>query len=382
MLALSAGWAVFISTKVQTVMTPADGGHALLRPLIATDAIAFYVYKLIFPLKLGFHYDRAPLTVIRAGWLYYTWTVPASVALLILIFRKKAPWLLPSAALFIIGIAPVLGLIPFAFQRYATVADRYVYISMLGPALALAALLTQRFGTDGMTPQSRRIVILTVAAILTVFGLRSFIQTWVWRNNVTFFANGLWVNPRSFAANDGMAGVLASDGQFDPAKNFAERAVACDPGQSEGYITLGAIYTRLGDMTKAIESFRKAVEISPRSPEALTGLGGALAAKGEWAEAEKLLRQAIQIRPETADAHANLGVLFYQMRRYEDSFHETSLAVRYDPGNPNSQWRLFVLLNGHGDRGEALEHLRTVLQLDPNYPHAQEAYMQLTGTRP
>ncbi len=152
MLVISAGWMLH-AKMVQTVAAPADGGRAWLRPLIATDTLAFYLYKLIFPLRLGFHYDRAPLTVIQHHWLYYTWIFPAAVAGVLVVFSKKLSrfLLLPSAALFVVGIVPVLGLVPFAFQRYATVADRYLYVSMIGPALALAALL------GGMTVQTNAI---------------------------------------------------------------------------------------------------------------------------------------------------------------------------------------------------------------------------------
>jgi len=41
-------------------------------------------------------------------------------------------------------ILPVSGLVPFVFRKNSTVSDRYVYLSMLGPALALASFLFQR----------------------------------------------------------------------------------------------------------------------------------------------------------------------------------------------------------------------------------------------
>ncbi len=59
-----------------------------------------------------------------AAWLWYQ--------------RTRVPWLVSTAGVFVAGLLPVLGLVPFAFQAYSTVADRYVYIAMLGPALALA----------------------------------------------------------------------------------------------------------------------------------------------------------------------------------------------------------------------------------------------------
>ena len=51
--------------------------------------------------------------------------------------------LVAAVGVSVAGLLPVLGFIPFGFQHYSTVADRYMYTAMLGPALALAWGLAQ-----------------------------------------------------------------------------------------------------------------------------------------------------------------------------------------------------------------------------------------------
>ena len=46
-----------------------------------------------------------------------------------------------AAGIFVGGLLPTLGFIPFLYQDYSTVADRYMYLPMLGVSLALAAWL-------------------------------------------------------------------------------------------------------------------------------------------------------------------------------------------------------------------------------------------------
>ena len=75
------------------------------------------------------------------GWAYFTWTVPAAVAVLLWLARRRFPWLVAAAALFCVGVAPVLGLVPFDFQNFSTVCDHYLYFAMFGPALAAAFVL-------------------------------------------------------------------------------------------------------------------------------------------------------------------------------------------------------------------------------------------------
>ena len=58
--------------------------------------------------------------------------------------RRRVAWIGAAAAVFVSGLVPVLGLIPFDFQyHYSTVADRYVYLALLGLALGMAWSLRQ-----------------------------------------------------------------------------------------------------------------------------------------------------------------------------------------------------------------------------------------------
>ena len=80
----------------------------------------------------------------RSGWHWLTGLVPWGLAVWLWCKRTQVPWLVRrSGACWWPASLPVLGLVPFAFQAYSTVADRYMYIAMLGPALALAWGLAQ-----------------------------------------------------------------------------------------------------------------------------------------------------------------------------------------------------------------------------------------------
>ncbi len=114
------------------------------RPFVAGDAIAFYMYKLALPLWLGPDYGRQPEWVLSHWWGYVMWMAPCGLLLMAWLWRDRKPWLMASAGIFVVGVLPVSGLVPFTFQYISTVADRYLYLSMLGPALALAWFLSER----------------------------------------------------------------------------------------------------------------------------------------------------------------------------------------------------------------------------------------------
>ena len=100
--------------------------------------VAFYLSKLVVPFWLGPDYGRAPEWVLAQWWHWFTGLVPWGLALWLWSRRTRVPWLVAAVGVFVTGLLPVLGLVPFAFQAYSTVADHYMYSAMLGPALALA----------------------------------------------------------------------------------------------------------------------------------------------------------------------------------------------------------------------------------------------------
>src|SRR6202012_806581 len=100
------------------------------RPLIAVDALAFYMGKLAWPASLAVDYGRRPAVVIRSHIYYLTWLAPAAVAALLWAFRRRAQVLVAASLVFLAGVAPVLGLVRFDSQDYSTVADHYLYLPM------------------------------------------------------------------------------------------------------------------------------------------------------------------------------------------------------------------------------------------------------------
>jgi hypothetical protein len=158
------------------------------RPLIAADALNFYLCKILVPIHLSFDYGRTPLAMLHdpllRGQLYWTWILPAVFALLAWRLLRPIPAL--AALVFFLGLLPVLGLIRFAFQYYSTVADRYVYLPMLGVAMAAAWALS-RYGN--------RFLWCVAGAIVLAFMCLSFLQAGVWKNTDTLYAHALSLNP-------------------------------------------------------------------------------------------------------------------------------------------------------------------------------------------
>lgn len=200
------------------------------RPLVAADALAFYLYKLVFPVWLGPDYGRSPEWLLRQDWIYFTWILPSAVLVLVWFARERKPWLIASAGVFVAGILPVSGLVPFVFQNLSTVADRYLYLSMLGPALALAWFLADSRG---------KLVAALCILILALLGIRSAFQTQHWQNDITLFQHALRINPDSWLAHYNLGYTLARRGMVDDAIFHYREAVRINPDYPEAQNNLG-----------------------------------------------------------------------------------------------------------------------------------------------
>jgi tetratricopeptide (TPR) repeat protein len=260
------------------------------RPLIAADALGFYLAKLAWPAKLGIDYGLRPDVIVTTYW----WLLTLAVAAAALLSRRR--WVIAAALIFAIGVAPVLGLTPFVFQWLSTVADRYVYLSMLGAAVAVAFLLA-RF------PQPA--VKIVCAGLLIALAARSYVQAGVWRNLETLARHALEINPRSPAGH-----------------NFV------------GYV----LFDR-GDVGGALNHFESAVAEAPKYPAARDNLVAALVATGQLGRAADVLEETIELRrslppPLAQPVDDDLAKLAYLRRRLAESPATTTTAPATNKSPP------------------------------------------------
>lgn len=190
------------------------------RPLIAGDALAFYLVKLIIPLPLAPDYGRIPPRALEQWTIYIAWAIPVVFAIILFLARRQFPRLAAAGLIFLIGLLPTLGFVPFAFQEYSTVADHYLYIPMLGVAIA-AAWLLDRY---------RNIAALGIAAAaLVVLAALTIRQATVWRTEGGLWQHTLRVNPRSVAALNNLGLAFASAGREDLAAAHFSQALKLRP---------------------------------------------------------------------------------------------------------------------------------------------------------
>jgi hypothetical protein len=263
-----------------------------LRPLVAADALAFYLWKLVWPFKLTIDYGRSPGAILASGAIHWTWIAPVAVAIGVMVLRKR--WLTASFLLFIAGVLPVLGLTTFLFQRYSTVADRFMYLSMFGVAIAGAFAASLRW---------TRPVAMGCGVIVALLGARSFNQALTWRNRITLYSHAVSINPDSAASYNMLGFGYQLARQADLAGAAYQRSLQLDPDEVGVRRNLAMNLMDRGLYSAALDQWRRIARTNVpdrrRHAADLEQVGIALVMMGRAREAIPPLREAYKTYPDS-----------------------------------------------------------------------------------
>ncbi len=304
------------------------------RPLIAGDSLAFYLWKFAWPFGLSLDYGRPPDLVLMKGWLYYTWTVPAAALLCGWFSGERRIWTV-CAGLFVAGVLPVLGFVPFLHQDMSTVADRYLYLSLLGPSLAAAWLLARRADSESYWPW------VFAAVVLAGWGVRSRVQAGVWENTGTLFGHAVALNPDNGVTHLNLGNYLSHHGQPEEAKRHYRETLRLRPGDGLALKNMGALLAGEGKLEESADYFTQALvngnpDIVASAQNALgalhNGLGHAQLRKGNIDGAIAQWSKALAFAPDVVELHHNLGLALLQKGRRQESVKHFQAALKLRPG--------------------------------------------------
>jgi len=341
------------------------------RPLVAAQALVFYAYKLVFPLWLGPDYGLDPLRVIVSWRGVASLVVVLGVGVAWYLLRPDRRWV-TAVGVSVAALAPVLGLVAFGFQETSTVADRYFYPAMLGPALAVALLAGQHWS---------RGFLLGASAVGLVLASGSFLQARTWRSSEALAEHGLWVNPRSVAMHNLQGMLLAEEAeraeeQLDALTAQEKRKQALEhrrvaasenPFSAKAHALLGIALAQQQDFEGAVAAFDKALDIAENYAEVHEFYGRVELARDNPDAALAHYEQALSLGRSGAGLYEQYGALLASRNRMSDAIEAYKDALAIDAKNAAAWTTLGHLQHATGDRRSALESCRRALEIDDKW---------------
>jgi serine/threonine-protein kinase len=161
---------------------------------------------------------------------------------------------------------------------------------------------------------------------------------------------------------------------------YFNQAIEKDPSFALAYAGLADCYVvppiRLPPreaMPKAKAAAVRALALDETLAEAHTSLGRVLAVYDwDWTSAEKEYKRAIELNPRYAIAHQWYGGWFQVMGHPNEAIAERKLSQELDPLSPIVNFELGLAFYYARDYDQAIEQFKKTLELDQNFPPAQQ----------
>ncbi len=288
---------VFSAINEQTYALVRHVTPVWARPFVALDSLAYYFYKLCFPVHLAVDYGRAPDLVLSSGTVFATFLFPIVAGIVLWKLRGRYPYLGVAALAFTVSLLTYSGLRPFIYQTVSTVSDRYMYLSMLGAAFLIANVAAMA--------NHRRLAPSLVIVLILGLSMKSRSQMNVWSHSVRLWEHTIDINPASWLAFNNLASIYEQNGQPQKAIELYVRSAEINP-RAEPYGRSAVMYIDMGEYEKALPLLDRALEMEPRNLQTLINKGHILSRLGRNEKALDTYRTVLRIDPQNPSARQSI----------------------------------------------------------------------------
>jgi tetratricopeptide (TPR) repeat protein len=248
----------------------------------------------IYPYPKSFDFSQ---TVLKAALL-----LAVTIGSVLQLARR--PWIAVGWLWFLGTALPVIGIVQVGEQ---STADRYTYLPLIGPVVALVWTAADIFsqGRNG-----RAILAIGGLLIVCVLIILTERQLQFWRDTITLF----------------------------------EHNIAVTPGNASAHFTAGLGFQHAGDTNRAIVSYRVAKSLEPADKQNRQNLADLLEKQGHPAAAKNEYEELLALDPDNFSTHMSLANLFAQEGRLDDCLFQLNETIRLNPdcieGLNNLAWEL------------------------------------------
>ncbi len=217
----------------------------------ATEAVWFYVGKVLYPFNLTLIYPRFSGSL---GFAVMACIGIAGAVIILALVQKS--WARPfvfAAAYFALMLVPALGLFDIAYMQHANVADHFQYLALIGP-VALIGAGAARWPRLGLP-------VGTVICVVFV-GLTAS-RAWYFGHPDELWRLTIKQNPAAWTAHEHLGIALYEKSEISAAAQEFERSVALRPQNFRAWFNLGTMLHLESRYDDAIAAYTRALDLRP-----------------------------------------------------------------------------------------------------------------------
>jgi Tfp pilus assembly protein PilF len=269
-------------------------GHRLANALVS---FATYLGKVVWPVDLAAFYPYpssfSPPAVLLAGTLLAGGTALA-------VFWRSRPYLAVGWLWFLGGLLPVIGIIQLGSHA---MADRYMYVPLIGLAIMLAWGLHDAASSAGGLRRAegpRAVSVAVAVAMLAACAAVSARQVGYWKNDETLFTHAVAVTRDNYLMLTNLGHMHASRGDLQTARDCFIASMTAKPNHPEAHYNMALLFDTEHKPREAIDHYKRAIEAKPDYSKAINNLAWMLATAPEpelrdGVEALRLAERAVSL---------------------------------------------------------------------------------------
>ncbi len=304
-----------------------------------------YIELLFFPVQLSWDYSFNQIPIVDFSALRVIISLIIVFGVVYLAIKKlkfngvTAFWTLFFVVTFSLS-ANVL------VEIGSTMAERFLFVPSLAFSFLLMWACTKILQVDrtSLLGKNKNILVGTMGVITLLFGLKTFSQTQVWRDNLTLARAGVVSAPNSARTHFSL-GVHAKRAAFQESntrkqgglfeeseKNFL-RSLEIYPEFIMSRYNLGVMYFETGRYPQAKQQYLKLLGFDANHVNSLNNLGTILFNEKQYEEALVYLTHALELAPNHGDALINVGAIYHNTGKVKSAISYYRKAMEQKPNS-------------------------------------------------
>ena len=346
----------------------------------AVVAYCKYIGKIFLPIDLAIFYPH-PLGTLESWQIIGAMVVILVITTIAWRYYKTQKYIATGWLWFLGTLVPVIGIVQVGLQ---SMADRYMYIPIIGVAIILAwgmPTLAKRFKLNKNIPG----MAFAVTVPFMIWG--TYTQTTYWKDNRTLFEHALAVTSNNHIAHNNLGVDLADSGKHVEALVHLREALRLWPdailvhgnlaasllalGERQEALThyywilqrtpidvhlqnrIADVLADEGDFNSAIEHYREVFRLDSTNLLSRCKVGKLLAQQSKFDEAKSQCLFVLSKDPRFSMAHDILGTIAGEQQMYEEAIQEFTEAIRLDSTNADAYNDLGIVYDNLGNESEA-----------------------------
>lgn len=344
---------------------------------LPASVFAGYIYKLLFPFLLNAEWD-APVPASFANLHVIAGFVLAAAIVAAVIRYRRVPWVVLGAGFFLLGVGPVLNIIPIGEIS----AERFLYFPILGFAIVLGGLFARPVEALAASRPGSRAMVWVLAAVLVAYGARVVTRNPVWANEKVLFTATVKAAPDSPRARVNLGDVARKEGRIGDAIKLYKQSIEIKPDYTLGLSNLAGVYVQQGRPDLAEPLMERAVEAEPKNAGLLANLGSLYIEQGEPDKALDPLQRAVALAPDHPTAQFNLGLVLFGQGRMEDARGHFERVVSKGGAYEMASYYLAEIETSLGNTVRARQYAAHFLRTHPRSDQYSRRAKEIVGSAP